>query len=85
MDYGVLQSESAIWLSSDLETPLARMEGLRAAVFDAAGTRVAGIVNDNTAQVFDAEIGTPHRPCLDRLLATSLGRKEKKDKAAEST
>jgi hypothetical protein len=61
MDYGVLQSESAIWLSSDLETPLARMEGLRAAVFDAAGTRVAGIVNDNTAQVFDAEIGTSHR------------------------
>lgn len=58
MEYGELHAESAVWLSSDLDTPLVRLDGLRAAVFDKAGTRLAGVRNDNGVRIIDVEIGT---------------------------
>lgn len=58
MEYGELHAESAVWLASDLDTPLVRLDGLRAAVFDKAGTRLAGVRNDNGVRIIDVEIGT---------------------------
>lgn len=60
-DLEELHSETCLWGGRDLHAPLLRLPGLRAAVFDAAGTRLAGLLSDNAAQVYDAEVGTALR------------------------
>jgi hypothetical protein len=54
---GVWQSESFMWATDDLETPLLAFPNLRCPVFDYTGTRAAGLLPDYTGEVYDAEIG----------------------------
>lgn len=53
-----LQAETSLWAPDDLDTPYLTLPGLRAAVFDASGTRVAGLSKENVALIYDAEVGT---------------------------
>ena len=56
---GHLRAETCLWAANeDLNAPLLQWQGVRGGVFDSGGMRIAGLSNENVAQIYDAEIGT---------------------------